>query len=190
MNISKYIIYYPYVIAWSVKKLFNKKKILDFYCGNIVDYICIKKVLHHYPEMRIVAKNRSIQKSLQEYGVTSILYPTYPDVVVMCRHSARKYPGKKIKKIGLRHGPYHFKDFINAKYYNEFDSYLFTSPREVEEAKAYYTKAIELNPKYILAYNNRGNARKELGQHKEAIKDFDKAIQLNPKHIYLYSCFC
>lgn len=135
MNISKYIIYYPYVIAWSIKKLFNKKKTLDFYCGNIVDYICIKKVLQHYPEMRIVAKNRSIQKSLEEYGVKSILYPTYPDLVVMCRHSARKYPGKNITKIGLRHGPYHFKDFINPKYYNEFDSYLFTSPQEVEIAK-------------------------------------------------------
>lgn len=135
MNISKYVIYYPYLIAWSVKKFFNKKKTIDFYCGNIVDYICIKKVLQHYPEMRVVAKNRAIQKNLESYGVSSVLYPTYPDIVVMCRHSARKYPGEKIIKIGLRHGPYHFKDFINAKYYNEFNSYLFTSPIEVEQAK-------------------------------------------------------
>lgn len=85
--------------------------------------------------MRIVAKNRTIKKNLQTYGVESILYPTYPDIVVMCRHSARKYPVKSIIKIGLRHGPYHFKDFINPKYYNEFNSYLFTSPTEAEQAK-------------------------------------------------------
>jgi len=130
MNISKYIIYYPYLLAWSCSKLFRKKQNVDFYCGNIVDYICIKKVIAHFPTMRIVAKNRKIQKVLREYGVNSILYPTFPDVVVMCRHSARKFPVKKIVKIGLRHGPYHFKDFINPRYYNEFDNYLFTSEYE------------------------------------------------------------
>ncbi len=135
MNFSKYIIYYPYLLAWYSSKLFKKKKNVDFYCGNIVDYICIKKVIEHFPEMRIVAKNRKIKKSLSEYGVKSIVYPTYPDIVVMCRHSARKFPLKSIAKIGLRHGPYHFKNFINSKYYNEFDNYLFTSEYENQIAK-------------------------------------------------------
>lgn len=135
MNISQYLTYAPYVLAYSINKIFRKKKIMDFYCGNIVDYYCIRKVLKHYPEMRIVAKTRKIKKALATIGVDSILYPTFPDLVVMNRHSARKYPDKRVAKIGLRHGPYHFKDFINAKYYNEFDTYLFTSPTEVEEAK-------------------------------------------------------
>ncbi len=134
MNISKYIIYYPYLTAWFTSKLFRKKKVIDFYCGNIVDYICFKKVLAHYPEMRVIAKNRNVQKNLAEYGVKAKLYPSYPDIVVMCRHSARKYPGSGIIKIGLRHGPYHFKDFINSRYYNEFNNYLFTSEYENEIA--------------------------------------------------------
>ncbi len=135
MNISRYINFVPYLFAWHTKKLLNNQKQADFYCGNIVDYFCFKKVLQHYPKMRVVAKNKKVRDKLKEHGVKSILYPTFPDTVVMCRHSARKYPLKQIKKIGLRHGPYHFKNFINPRYYNEFDSYLFTSEFEAKEAK-------------------------------------------------------
>ena len=33
----------------------------------------------------------------------------------------------------------------------------------------------------MLAYYNRGTAKDELKQYKEAIADYDKAIELNPK---------
>ena len=43
-----------------------------------------------------------------------------------------------------------------------------------------YTKAIELNPAYAEAYNNRGNAKNNLGDHAAALEDCDRAIELNP----------
>jgi len=46
-----------------------------------------------------------------------------------------------------------------------------------------YSKAIELNPIYAKAYNNRGTTYGRLGNYNEAINDFSKAIQLNPKDI-------
>ena len=39
-----------------------------------------------------------------------------------------------------------------------------------------YTKAIELNPTYAAAYNNRGTAKDDLGQPEAAIADYDRAI--------------
>jgi tetratricopeptide (TPR) repeat protein len=49
------------------------------------------------------------------------------------------------------------------------------------EAITDYGKAIELNPQFALAHNNRGAVYAKLGNHSQAIKDFDKAIQLGPK---------
>jgi tetratricopeptide (TPR) repeat protein len=40
--------------------------------------------------------------------------------------------------------------------------------------------AIELNPNFADAYNNRGLAYRELNQHEKAIEDLAKAIALNP----------
>ena len=44
-----------------------------------------------------------------------------------------------------------------------------------------YTKALEINPKYDLAYSNRGVARVKLGDTQGAIADYNKAIEINPQ---------
>lgn len=112
-----------------------EKPIVDFYCDNITDYICFKKILPHYPQIRIVAKNKKVQAELSHYKIEALVYPSYPDLVIMCRHSTWRYPLRSIIKIGMRHGPYHFKDFIKADSYNEFTKYLFTSPTEAKQAQ-------------------------------------------------------
>ncbi len=58
---------------------------------------------------------------------------------------------------------------------------------EHEEAMKDYDKAIELNPQYAEAYNNRGIAKAELGRNEEAMKDYDKAIELNPQYAEAYN---
>ena len=50
-----------------------------------------------------------------------------------------------------------------------------------------YTEAIELNPANAAAYNNRGNAKRNLGQNQAAIKDYDRAIELNPAYALAYN---
>jgi tetratricopeptide (TPR) repeat protein len=42
-----------------------------------------------------------------------------------------------------------------------------------------YDKAIELNPKLVVAYSNRGDARRAKGDLDNAMADCDKAIELN-----------
>ncbi|NJL42543.1 MAG: tetratricopeptide repeat protein [Pseudanabaena sp. SU_2_4] len=48
-----------------------------------------------------------------------------------------------------------------------------------------YTKAIELDPKYALAYNNRGYVRSALGDKQDAIADYTESIRLNNPELYI-----
>jgi tetratricopeptide (TPR) repeat protein len=56
-------------------------------------------------------------------------------------------------------------------------------PDEVTEqmklAIADYTSALELDPEYAKAYNNRGNARATLGDLEQALEDYDRALELD-----------
>jgi hypothetical protein len=141
MNYSRYVIYVPYTVAWRVMRLFRRllgrPRTLVFYCGNVLDYIVMREVIGRFPRARVIAKRRRVRRVLRErYGVSDCgLYPAFPDVVVMARHVARKFPGKGIRRIGMRHGAYHFKDFVSARRYNAFHAYMVTSRREVELAE-------------------------------------------------------
>jgi tetratricopeptide (TPR) repeat protein len=47
------------------------------------------------------------------------------------------------------------------------------------ESLEQYTRAIKLNPKYALAYNNRGTEYQHVGDYKSAVADYDRAIELD-----------
>ena len=57
---------------------------------------------------------------------------------------------------------------------------------EYAAAVQYYDRAINLNPGFAEAYNNRGIAKAKLGQYEAAITDYDKAINLNPRFAEAY----
>ncbi|RME96410.1 MAG: tetratricopeptide repeat protein, partial [Alphaproteobacteria bacterium] len=44
-----------------------------------------------------------------------------------------------------------------------------------------------INPKYTLAYNNRGNIYKDRGDLNRAIADYTKALKYNPRYTLAYS---
>jgi tetratricopeptide (TPR) repeat protein len=50
-----------------------------------------------------------------------------------------------------------------------------------------YTKAIEINPKYAKAYDNRGLSRLSKGDFDGAIADHTKAIEVNPSLFDAYA---
>jgi tetratricopeptide (TPR) repeat protein len=58
--------------------------------------------------------------------------------------------------------------------------------KEYEKAIEDYNKAIELDPKFAIAYTNRGVAYDKLKEHEKAIEDFNKAIELDPKNVAMY----
>jgi tetratricopeptide (TPR) repeat protein len=51
----------------------------------------------------------------------------------------------------------------------------------------YYNNAIQLDPQYIEAFNNRGLAYYDLVNYYEAIQDYSKAIELNPQAVEAYA---
>jgi tetratricopeptide (TPR) repeat protein len=58
--------------------------------------------------------------------------------------------------------------------------------KNLDLALKYYSKAIELNPEYVFAYNNRGLAYSHLKEYDKAISDYNRAIELNPEHAKAY----
>jgi len=161
VNLSRYIEYVPYRVAWAIAHKFRKNKSIHFYCAGHVDYVVMESILGHFPNGVVVAKNRKVRNELKQYGIESKLYPTFPDIVVIPRHTARKYPEPGIKKIGMRHGAYHFKDFVKASRYHMFDIYFVTSNEEMRLAQKKgikNTKAIGF-PKLDTLFN--GNYSKE-----------------------------
>ncbi len=68
-----------------------------------------------------------------------------------------------------------------------YDYFIMAFEEEnLEDKIRLYSKAIELNPDYSEAYNNRGVAYRKKGEYDRAILDFDKAIELNPDGVLAY----
>jgi tetratricopeptide (TPR) repeat protein len=44
-----------------------------------------------------------------------------------------------------------------------------------------FTRALEINPRLATAYNNRGNAKRGLGDVAGALADYDRALALDPR---------
>jgi tetratricopeptide (TPR) repeat protein len=63
---------------------------------------------------------------------------------------------------------------------------LWEDAGDFDKTIADYTKAIEINPKDAIAFNNRGNAWYRKGDYDKAIADYTKAIEINPKDAIAY----
>ncbi len=53
--------------------------------------------------------------------------------------------------------------------------------KNLKEKIEIYSEILELNPKHVLAYNNRGTAYAHNKEYDKAIADYSKAIELDPK---------
>ncbi len=53
---------------------------------------------------------------------------------------------------------------------------------DIVKAETYYTRAIQIMPTLAVAYNNRGDVRRNLKRYQDAIADFSRADQLAPKN--------
>ena len=58
---------------------------------------------------------------------------------------------------------------------------------DYENAIAEYSQAIQLEPDYASAYNNRGVAYSYLNEYKKAITDFQKVMELNPDDAFAFN---
>jgi len=77
----------------------------------------------------------------------------------------------EILKIEEYREPYFNLGYIHQEYLKVYDV-----------AADYYTKAIEIEPKYIDAYYNRALCNEKLNQLKKAEEDLREALKLNPQY--------
>ena len=89
-------------------------------------------------------------------------------------HLAEIYYEEKVKE-SPQNALYHFQKGVSNAAQSAY-----------EKAIADFTRAIELEPQHVAAYDNRGNALHFLGRHEEAIVDFTRAIELEPQHAEAY----
>jgi serine/threonine protein kinase len=63
----------------------------------------------------------------------------------------------------------------------------FDYAEKFKEAIEAYNCAIQLDPKYISAYGNRGHAYYKLEDYTKAIEDYSRVIELDPGHAIVYA---
>ena len=155
MVFSYYLLKYPYSLGWKICQWFGKGDYYAAYCGDVLDYYIIEPVLKYLPELRIISKNRQVQSDLTKLGVKSGRLPAFPRGVLMCRLAGHKFPSDGMRKIGMRHGPFHFKALSGRSSYLLFDKFLFTSEQEVKlAAKAGITNGVGIGyPKLDKAFD-------------------------------------
>jgi len=73
-----------------------------------------------------------------------------------------------------------FAEEKDALYWYKLGLATSNSMSDFAKQVEYYTKAIELSPKWAYAYNNRGVAYYNLAMWDKAKADFDMALQLMP----------
>jgi tetratricopeptide (TPR) repeat protein len=71
-----------------------------------------------------------------------------------------------------------------AAYYKGLLSY---EDGRFDEAAGYYTIALKSDPSLIIAYNDRGSAKRALNDLPGAILDYQSAIRADPSHAYLHN---
>ena len=65
-------------------------------------------------------------------------------------------------------------------------AYAFKTNHDYDSSIADYDQAIQLQPDYIDAYVNRGNARLHSGNADQALMDYNQAFQLDPANYLVY----
>ncbi|WP_135606898.1 tetratricopeptide repeat protein, partial [Methanococcoides sp. NM1] len=58
---------------------------------------------------------------------------------------------------------------------------------EYDKALEYFDKALEINPDYVDAWNNKGLTLNKLNEFENASESFDKALEINPDDADLWN---
>ena len=155
MVFSYYIYKYPYKLLWFLKNIARKKKQIVFYCADPLDYVMFLPILKYLPNIEIIAKNVKTKNYLKKKKIKYHGMPSFPNVVIMARHTPYKFPVNKIVKIGFDHGLYQFKRWTSPKNYNGFNVYFVSSDEQVRTAKKLGINSVKAigYPKLDRAFN-------------------------------------
>lgn len=133
MVFSYHLFKQPYRLVYNALARFGLAERIYFYCREIQDWEAFEPVQNYLRPVRIVTNKPAVRQYFRSRNIQTSRLPVFPKAVIMARHSCYKFPSARIIKIGMRHGPYHFKKMTRAENYNQFDLYLMTSRDDVAE---------------------------------------------------------
>ena len=105
-----------------------------------------------------------------------------------------KYPSKSKRLDAVKQGfnnaigipTFYKKTLFNTAEEHFYSGYQKGIYKDYYGAISDYTKAIELNPDYAMAFYNRGVIKNELKDYERSIQDYNSAIELNPNYSMAY----
>ena len=99
----------------------------------------------------------------------------------------RKCHGISIETIyNDLHGFIRYQNVHQSAYEEFYAGLTCQNKGDYPKAIEHYSRAIELNPRLVEAYNNRGSAYQDIGKFNQAIADYNKAIEMNPNDTDAY----
>ena len=171
MVLGYYLYKLPYSATYKLLKWFKRSLPVVFYCADLIDWEVFEPVQKYLEEIPIVTDNREVEDYFQKQNRRTYRLPCFPSAVIMCRHSYYKFPADEIIKIGMRHGPYHFKRLTRSENYNRFDIFLLSSQSDVAAARSIGVNnslavgfpkldpviTIQNNPELLIPYKKRAS---------------------------------
>ena len=149
------------------------------------------------PEDRIVSLEPHKESLLEEYDRTALKEfeegEAGPEDAEWTRYADKKAPKQLKSKIDLNELPAEavglketLKDLQRAETYNlEGENNL--SKNFYNNAIKDFSRALDINPKYVDALINRGSAFAELGRFNDALKDFNQALKFEKRDATLFN---
>lgn len=131
-------------------------------------YSVLKKIDKFLEEKDYINARKLIRNDLKRYGTKEEYYMYLGFASTDAEERLKNY------QKALDENPQNLDATINIA--NAFDEV-----KNYDKAIEYYNKAIEIDKKCALAYNNRGYSYFNKQEYENALQDYDKAILLNPK---------
>lgn len=187
------IIYYaaPFILAAFIFLIYKFRKNQKVLFGAFFYLITIAAVLQLIPVGSQITTDRYVY--LSSIGFLFILAPIFSAI----KSSKILYTSTLILALGLGFYSYNRtkvwesdhtiwtdvikKDENVAQAWNN-KGILAEKEGNLADAERFYSRAIQLNPKYADPYSNRGNIYAYQGKTEAALKDFNTALALKPNH--------
>ena len=164
------------------EKIRNRSKELDEIVKVTAEYVA------KHPD-----ESQKIERAVQQDPLAPVLEKFIARTISVQRsgkYNEAKELWNSIAKIAEDEG----KDALAARSWFSVGHLIQCSPEyepgnreSIQEAISAYDQAIQLKPNEDKAYNNRGNAKNDLGDFKGAMEDYNEAIQLKPDHADAYN---